>query len=196
MKQARFPIAGLMAAVAAVAINLAVWRSIDLSDSNGGGLPTFFFACGAMPMASLLMLVALFALPKLVRGDRASSFVVGFEALGWALVFAFITCYSVAPWVLLAYAALIGTYTRPVFERYFVDTPSWIGMCLELGACVVIFAVPQLLIALIGGWLNRKLGLTVRFERQRTGGPAVLPPESATGAKQADQPVLEWRISN
>ena len=47
-------------------------------------------------------------------------------------------------------------------------------MFLELGAGVVIFSLPQLLVALLGGWLTRKLGLTVRFERLRVEEPAAL----------------------
>jgi hypothetical protein len=192
MKRARFPIAGLMAAVAAVAINLAVWRSIDWTNA-AGGLSHFLFACGAMPMASLLILVVVTSAPTLMRGGPVSPFVVGFEALGWAAVFAFISCYSVAPSVLLGYAGLIGAYTRPVFERYFTDSPSWVGMFFELGAGVVIFSPPQLLVALLGGWLARKLGLTVRFERQRTAAPA---PESTSDAGETTPPVLEWQVSN
>jgi hypothetical protein len=164
MKRARFPIAGLMAAVVAVAINLAVWRSIDPTNQNGGLAP-FFFAGGAMPMASLLILVALGSAPGLMQGGRVSPFVVGFEAAGWAVVFAFVTCYSIAPSVLLGYVESIGAYTRPVFERYLADTPSWVGLYIELAAGVIIFSAPQLLVALLGGWLNRKLRLSVRFER-------------------------------
>jgi hypothetical protein len=194
MKRVRFPIAGLMAAVALVAVNLAVWRSIELTLADGG-ISAFFFACGTVPVASVLFLVALMSLPRLVRGERALPFVVGFEAVGWALVFAFITCYSVAPWALLGYAELIGPYTRPVFQRYIAFAPTWIGLQVELCAGAVLFAVPQLLIALFGGCLTRKLGLSVRFERQRTDGPSVPPLVSASNAGRTDQPVLEWQVS-
>ncbi len=159
MKRARFPIAALMAAVVAVAINLAVWRSIELT-SVDGGMSHFFFACGAMPMASLLILVALPRAASVMRGDPVSPFLLGFEASGWATVFAFVTCSSIAPSVLLRFVELIGPYTRPVFERYLADTPSWAGLYIELGLGVIIFSPPQLLVALVGGWLTRKLGLT------------------------------------
>jgi hypothetical protein len=195
MKRARFPIAGLMAAVGAVAINLAVWRSINFNNAPNG-LSHFFFACGVMPMASLLILVALMSAPTLMQGGRVSPFVVGFEASGWTVVLAFVTCYSVAPLVLLGYAELIGTHTRPVFERYLADTPAWVGMYIELAAGVIIFAPPQLLVALLGGWLTRKLGLSVRFERQRTEEPAACAHESTSDAGTTDPPVLEWQVSN
>jgi hypothetical protein len=166
MKRANFSIAGVMMAVVVVAINLAVWRSIDLT-SGADGLSHFFFACGVMPMASLLILVALNSAPTLMREGRVSPFVVGFEALGWAAVFGFITCYSVVPSALLAYAELFGQYTRPVFARYTEGLPSSVGLYIELAAGLIIFAPPQLLIALFGGLLTRKLGLTARFERRR-----------------------------
>jgi hypothetical protein len=196
MKQARFPIALLMAAVAAVAINLAVWRSIDLTNANGG-LSHFFFASGAMPMASLLLLVALISARNVMRGGPVAPFLVGFGALGWAVVFAFITCYSVAPSVLLGYAEIIGAYTRPVFERYLADSPNWVGLYIELGAGVIIFSLPQLLIALFGGWMTRKLGLTVRFERRRMEEAAAHALESKSDAGGTTRPaVLEWQVSN
>jgi hypothetical protein len=195
MKRAHFPIAGLMAAVAAVAINLGAWRSIELT-SVDGGMSHFFFACGVMPMASFLILVALISAPTLMRGGQVSPFVVGFEALGWAVVFAFIACYSVAPSVLLGYAEMIGRHTRPVLERCLADTPSWVGLYIELAAGVIIFAPPQFLVALLGGWLARKLGLTVRFERLRMEKPAARALEPTSDAGKIDQPVLEWQVSN
>ena len=180
MKRPRFPIAGLMAAVGAVAINLAVMRS--LAETTVGGHSHLFFACGVMPMASLLILVALAAVPSLVRGGRCSPFVLGFEAVGWAVVFAFVTCYSLAPSVLVNSIARIGVYTRPVFARYFADSPGWVGAAIELGFLTVIFSLPQLPVALFGGWVNRKVGLTVRFERQ---GIEPLMPESGSGSDAA-----------
>ncbi len=147
-----------MAAVAAVAINLAVMRSFE--QTTAGGLSHLFFAFGVMPMASLLILVALNSVRNLVRGGRCSPFVLGFEALGWPAVFFFITCYSVAAPILLAYAELIGAYVEPLFMRYF----AWAGALFELGFMIVIFSLPQLVAALLGGWLARKLGITIRFE--------------------------------
>jgi hypothetical protein len=81
-------------------------------------------------------------------------------------------CYSVTPSLLQAMINLIGTYTRPIFARYLSDTPEWLGLLIEFGACDIIFSSPQLLIALSGGWLTHKHGLTVRFERRQTEMPA------------------------
>ena len=51
MKGPRFAIAGLMAAVAAVALNFALIRAFD--ENNPNSLPYLFFVCGVMPMATI-----------------------------------------------------------------------------------------------------------------------------------------------
>ena len=156
MKRPRFPIAGLMAAVAAVAINLAVIRSFD--ETKTDSLPHLFFACGVMPMASVLFLVALFSAPNLMRGGRFSPFVLGFEAFGSVAVFAFVTVYSIAPSAPLVFAEWIGTWTRPVLEPLFRGSPGWVQLSLELACGAVLFSLPQVFIALLGGSLARKAG--------------------------------------
>lgn len=166
MKPLRFPISGLMAAVAAVALNFAVIRWFDENSPNG--LPYLFFACGVMPMASFLILAAVFSAPRLLRGDRLPSFVLGFEGVGWVMVFAFITWCSLAPTRLMGAVELIAVHIRPDFSGYLVDSPRWVAIGLELGFGIVIFSLPQLIVALIGGLLARKLGLTCRFERHRS----------------------------
>ncbi len=167
MNSARFPIAGLMAVVAAIAINLTVLRSFN--ESQPDFLGHLFFACGVMPMASVLFLIALFSTPSLLRGNRFSSFALGFEAFGWLAVFAFVTVYSVAPSALLASTEWIGARTRPVLEPLFQGAPGWIQLSVELGCGAIIFSLPELVIALFGGWLARKAGITLRFERWRRG---------------------------
>ncbi len=93
------------------------------------------------------------------------------------------------------YAGLWGAYTRPVFVRYFADSPPWVGMPLELGFGAVIFSLPQLAVALFGGWLNRKFGLTVRFERRGVDEPATSAPKATGDAGGTDPAVPEWRVS-
>jgi hypothetical protein len=165
MKRPRFLIAGLMAAVAAVAVNLAVMRAFD--ETRPESLSHLFYACGVMPMASILILVALFSAPNVLRGGKLSPFSLGFEAVGWAVVFAYVTCYSLAPSVVFASAEYIGRYTRPVLTPYTADSPRWLAMAFELGVGAVIFTVPELIVALLGGWLTQRFGLTARFEVER-----------------------------
>ena len=117
MRRPRFPIAEMMAFVLAVAVNLAVMRAFE--GDSAESLPHLFFACGVMPMASILALVGLLSTPNLVRGGRLSPYVFGFEASGWLAVFAFVTSYALAPSALLAGTAWIGDWTRPVLVPLF-----------------------------------------------------------------------------
>jgi len=165
VKQPHVPIAGLMAAVAAVAVNLAVMRSYDPTKLDA--LPHFFFAFGVVPIASILILVALFSAPILLRGGWLSPFVIGFEASGWAVVFAFITWYSIATSAVMGHLGAIGTLISPVISPYVDQSPSLAAACVELGFATILFSLPQLLLAVLGGWLARKSGLTVRFEHRR-----------------------------
>ncbi len=181
MKPPRFAISGLMAAVAAVALNLWVIRSFD--ENSPSGLSYLFFACGVMPMVSQLLLAAIFLAPRLLRGERLPSFVLGFEGVGWVLVFVFITWYSLAPSGLLGAVELIAVHTRPVFSGYLLDSPRWVAIGLELGFGIAIFSLPQLIVALVGGLLARKLGLTCRFERHR--GESVEQPEGVSAVLEA-----------
>jgi hypothetical protein len=195
MKRFRFPLAWLMAAIVLVAINLAVIRAF--TGYVGDPFPIIYFACGVAPMASLLVMVALLQTPKLIRGAAVPPFVVGFEALGWTAVLLFITSYSVTPSLLQALINFIGTYTRPIFARYLSDTPNWLGLLIEFGACDIIFSSPQLLLALSGGWLTHKLGLTMRFERRKVATPAPAAQRSKLWRRtlQADSRPLECQES-
>ena len=162
MQRLRFPIGGLMAAVAAAAVNLAVIRAFDVNKPDA--LPHLFFVCGVTPMASILFLVALFSAPQAARGGRVSSFALGFEALGWVAVFAFVAIYSIKPAAILAFTEWTGRWTRPVLVPLFEHSPMWAQLSAELGVGIVLFSLPELIVALGGGWLAWKIGLTVRFE--------------------------------
>jgi hypothetical protein len=190
MKRYRFPLVGLMAAVALVAINLAVIRAF--SGYVGAALPLMYFACGVVPMASLLIMVAALNAPRFVRGESLRPFVVGFEALGWSAVFVFITCYSVVPSLLVTLIEVIGQYTRPFFARYLTDSPNWLGLLVEFVSADSIFSSPQLLTAVLGGWLTHKLGLTIRFERRGLAMSAARGRSLWTDTPRAHPVVLEW----
>jgi hypothetical protein len=151
-----------MAAVAAVAINLAVMRSFD--ETRPDSLSHLFFASGVVPVGSVLLLLALFSAPNLARGGWLSPFVLGFETLGSVAVFAFITCYSMIPSAILEFTEWTGAWTRPILIPLFAGSPRWVQISIELGFGVIWFSLPQLMVALLGGWLNRKLGLTLRFD--------------------------------
>ncbi len=164
MTRPRVSIAGLMAAVAVVAVNVAVWRSIYSGGSNSQA--AFFYACGILPLASLLIVVGSFSVPGLLRGSPLSPFVFGFEAVGWVVLFAFLSWYSIAEHAVIGYASAIVAPIRPSVMSYLENAPEWGKLFVEFGFSTVLFSTPQLVLALLGGWLARRLGLTLRLERR------------------------------
>jgi hypothetical protein len=162
MKRPRVSIAALMAAVAVVAVNIAVWRAIDSSLQNE---LTFFYAFGALPMAGILILVLVCAARNLLREGRLSPFVFGFEAAGTAAVFAFISAYSIAENAFATYCFVILQWIASFFNADLERSPNWAQVSVAEGTATVVLVLPQLLLALLGGWLAQKLKLTIRFER-------------------------------
>ena len=161
MKRKRVSMAALMGAVATVAVDFSIIRSFD---ANSAEFSLFFlFVTGAMPLVSLLILIGSIEAPKILRDGEVSSFVVGFEAIGWAVVFAFITCYSIATRTVMGNAEAIAAVCRPSVIAYLQGAPDWAGILVEFGFATILFSLPQLLIAILGGCLTRRLGLTARF---------------------------------
>jgi hypothetical protein len=153
-----------MAAVAGCAVNLSVMRSFDPHSTES--LPHFLFACAILPMASLLILSALVAALALFRQRQGllPSFLVGFQMAGWAAVFSFLTLYSVATSVVLKSTGAIGELIRPTIGPLLDAAPTWALAFIEIGFATVVFTLPQLVLALLGGWFARRSGLTACFE--------------------------------
>ncbi len=165
MTRSRFSIAVLMGAVGAAAVDFSAMRSLDPNSEDV--LMQSLFATGVMPVASLLILVGLISAAKLLRSGEVSSFVAGFEASGWAMVFAFMTCCFIA-------GSKINDYTEAIAEMMLrsvlADLGEIEGTTAELifgGFATVFFSLPQLLVALLGGWLVHRSGLSVRVALRR-----------------------------
>jgi hypothetical protein len=172
VKRFRVSIAGLMAVVALVAVDSAAVRTLIAADyqvpmSATSSMDLLGFALGVLPMASLLILVAMARLPRCIRRGEPATFLVGFEVFGWAVIFLFICLSALSPPAvgrLLDAAALpIGRVLLP----YIAHAPEWVPMAIEVVLVVSILGLPELLVALFGGWLTRRLGLTVSIERRR-----------------------------
>jgi hypothetical protein len=162
----RVSIAGMLAALIVIALNLAVMRSVDPNSLYS--LHHFLFACGIFPMASLLILLAVIWAPAPLRGQRIPAFLIGFEVFGAAAVFAFLAYYSLATSEVLAFTSVFGDLIRPVVVPYLDAAPAWTGMVVELVCTTLLFSLPQLLLALLGGWLASSSRLRARLEQQRT----------------------------
>jgi hypothetical protein len=175
MARLRVPIAGLMAAVVIVALDAAMIRSLLSSNFNiptsaTTSLDIVVFAFGVLPMASLLIFLALVRLPKLLRRGGSASFFFGFEVFGWAAVFLFILGSALSPSAVAGYANSIASLFAPALKPHVEHAPDWFLAILEFGLCGLIFGLPQLGIALLGGWLTRRAGISVSIERRQTSG--------------------------
>jgi hypothetical protein len=122
----------------------------------------------------------LISAPRLFRSGELSSFVIGFEALGWAAVFAFITCYSIATKTFMGGAEAIAATCRPFLFDYLKDLPVWAGLAVEFGFATILFSLPQLLLALLGGWLARRIGVTARFALANSAPKRAANPDGST----------------
>jgi hypothetical protein len=179
VKRYRGSMAAMMGAVAMVALDFSVMHSFDPSGTDS--LPHLLFATGVMPVVSLLVLVGLIALPRVVRTGELGPFLIGFEAFGCAAVFAFVTFYSIATRSFMNGAEAIAASCRPFFVSYAGELPEWAGVFLEFGLATVLFSVPQVLVALLGGWLARRIGIRARFELANSGIERVANPQVVPG---------------
>jgi hypothetical protein len=112
-------------------------------------------------MASLLVFVGLLRLPGIMRRGMTSSFLVGFEAFGWAAVFLFIACSTLSPPLIGSYGEAMASVIRPIVGPLATGWPEWALAVLEFGVVSLIFGLPEFLVAVAGGWLARKAGLSL-----------------------------------
>ena len=175
MKPLRFSIAWIMTIVVVAAIDLATIRWLLVTDSAIGELILF----GSMPMASIL----LFGLPSLVRAlvgrGKICPFLMGFEAVGWAFLLVYagsVTLYpdSIAVNLSKAFELLPIDYNTPFWQ-------SWQGIFCDM----LFLLIPQLVVALIGGWLNQAFKIRISIERRQATGLATMSPSGVAGTVSA-----------
>jgi hypothetical protein len=155
---------GLMAAVALAAINLSVMQSWEPGRGNGD-IPHYLYATGVLPMASVLIFVAGFSIPAFARKGRMSMFTLGFLATGTLAIFAFVTAASLDMEGLRDVGHGVLILAVPFLLRLFERPPIKTQVVVECGLVAVVFSTPQILFGLLGGWLARRLGLTIRLDR-------------------------------
>lgn len=181
MKLPRFSIAWIMAIIVVAAVDLAAIRALDGTQTVIGAL----IIIGSMPMASILML----GIPNLVRGSTGRStvrpFLVGFEAVGWMVLLvytgsAIVFAESVAGAVDLSarfLMSLIGWDTANESD------PAW--QLVGLFVVVLLLLLPQLFVALVGGWLNQRFKIRIAIERRQETGLAAMRPFGLAGTVSA-----------
>jgi hypothetical protein len=141
----RFSIGLLMAVIFFVAADFAIVRAL------WGTNEPLIVAIITLPMINLLLMV----LPGARRGRDLRPFWLGFEAAGWMMVVLFASLAS-------------------FFEDAFLYPIEWIDMhdsllsgsptefAFLISSSVVIYTIPQVLAAMVGGWLSSRYRVVIQ----------------------------------
>jgi hypothetical protein len=152
MKLPRFRIAWVMVAIAIAAINFGAFRAAY--DSQTGGV---MLTIGALPMADVLILGILIARQSLPSRPFLLGFVV-FGGIALALYVCLVTfCVLNGFWPMTWYLSFAFD---PLF-RLFRPTETLAIIAIEVPVAVLMLVGPQLVFALIGGFLSRRYRITI-----------------------------------
>jgi hypothetical protein len=161
VKMPRFRIAWLMVAVAIAAVDFGAIRVVLAPDM----FRVFkFWVFGALPMANVLVVGLLVARYR----PESRSFLLGFEGLG-AIAMA---VYIFVPREFSDFAGTIMLYLdlgSSALVPYLGTEPSLVVVALYWLLVLAMLVGPQLVFALIGGFLSRRFKSTVMLERRRGG---------------------------
>jgi hypothetical protein len=152
----RCSIAGLMAVIGLVALDCMTIRT----PLSGLSLTVGMLLLGGLPMTNIL---AAGLLPLLSgRSGRGADrpWLVGFEVVGWIALLLYASCAYYHP------DALREGLVDALRSLRVLGNPAF------LAGVVAVLSAPQLGLALLGGWLNRRYGIGVtiadRFDRDLT----------------------------
>ena len=162
MRLPRLSIAWLMVAIAIA----AAWCSILHAALNyGQGL--FYndyheLVIGALPMAFILFHGLLVGCSDIVRRGRCRPFLLGFEVIGWGMVLAY------ASFMAVEFEAGFRPVARlvPLTEYALGLNTFYLSEPKVVAFQTLVLTAPQLVVALVGGWVTHSLGITVVRERR------------------------------
>jgi hypothetical protein len=167
MSLPRVSVGKLMILIAVISLNLAALRWMD-------AFAEVYVAVLSMAGTHMVML-SVMAL-RLARSGESGSFLFGFETFGWAAVLVCLACIVFSPrWLMTTYRdatsiplwRAIGPSDTLVFDArsgvmqvcIYGDDRQSLNLWAMSG--VFVFSAPQLLIASLGGWLFRGIGVQV-----------------------------------
>ena len=145
MKCPSISIAEMMVVVAILAMDCLVIRM-------AGSAPAIpFVVFGGLPMQSVLVIGLLLILRRRRRTGRPFPFLLGFVIVGWIghVLYVFI-CIQAARAIDVHLGDMLGPMLRATgYQRFSV--PDWI---IRIGLGMLCLAAPQVVIALVGGWIS------------------------------------------
>jgi hypothetical protein len=162
MRLPRVRIARLMVAVAIAGLNFGAIRAML---APGMGPTGDLLVVGALPMVNVLAAGMLIARQR----PRSRPFLLGFEAFGTM---------ALALYVVLAISfrrEVVMFYVQPVLDpiiRRMGTGPPLVSIPVRVSVCVVLLVLPQMALALIGGFVSRRFTITIRISRRSNYTPA------------------------
>ena len=163
MNLPRFSIAWIMAIIVVVAIDFAAIRALSGTGTLVGGL----IAIGSLPMAGILML----GIPSLIKGlsgrGKIRPFLNGFEGVGWTMLFVYTGSAILFPESIAGQFQSVLISLVKVMGWDVADTSDASWQLFWLFVVILILLLPQLVIALIGGWLNQRFEIRITIKRRR-----------------------------
>ncbi len=139
MRRLRFSVAFLMVVSAIIALDMAVMRSL-MRDAPGSNQTLYLvpidgthwmdfaaLSLGVLPMASLLLLVAIFQMPKVWRTGTVAGFWLGFATFGSFSLFLFVIISSLSPAAIQNYLMMIeGPIVAPIYGSIGNEPAEWL----------------------------------------------------------------------
>ena len=119
---------------------------------------------GVLPMACLLLFGIVTGLFDLVRKGECHQFLVGFEVLGWASLFAYLVYCSGHYESGDRPLSRLSTASQYVFPWHVIAYRDLRVMSFHMG----VFFVPEFILACLGGWASSALGIVLTRRRTST----------------------------
>jgi hypothetical protein len=146
--------------------DLAVYLDhVPLLNADKLAMGLLLLALGAPPFASLLALGAGMMIRSLIARRECSPFLFGFLSCGSATLVGYIACLFMAPrWVEDYLEMLVIVLAFVPMEIVGSVTSNQMDEAITRSTFMTVLCLPQLLLALLGGWLNeRYLRLTLKI---------------------------------
>jgi hypothetical protein len=161
MRPPRFSISGLMALTVLIALDCLVVRAVLIDNTSEARLLFFF---GGVPWLNILA-IGLFLLRRRWRRREPLAFLVGFEAVGWAVFAIHLALIGASP---SEYIHALTKLTAPLDPLAGVFFPA--GLVVACAIVMSILTLPQWVVAFVGGMLARRY--RIRIERRVDAGVA------------------------
>jgi hypothetical protein len=147
LKRPSFSIAEMMAIIAIVALDCLLIRAKQHS------VTILFLVLGGSPMQIALMLGLLLMFRRRGRMEKPNSFLIGFEVVGWLCLLIYVVlCFQVSRSIDRHLGDTLGPLLLVTGFRHF-SMPDWI---IRVGLAMSYLTIPQLTIALVGGWISER----------------------------------------